>query len=162
VSESLAQPAPAMKLKRWRKGPARVPAVFARRLKPAEVRAITRPTALDRRFRPIDRYLRRWAVSQGSDIPLTPEEADGLPESKLSPLPPDEAIVADQIILDSMPDVQCLVFAWYRSSKPREVIARALNVTERAVYYEHKLALAYLLGRFTQAGIHIAVWEPDA
>ena len=151
-----------MTRKRWiKQRPAHLPVVHHPTLTPKEIERVTRPTALDRRFRPVDWHLKRWAVSQGSGLPIDAVSADSLPAARPPPLSDHEAVVTDQVILHSTPDIRRLVFAWYRSPKPKEVIAQELDVSERAVYYEHKLALAYLLGRLTQAGIHIPLWRTD-
>jgi hypothetical protein len=151
-----------MRRRFWQRPRKDIPPVFTgQQLTPGAVRAITRETALDRRFRGVDRFLLRWAVGQGSGFP--PADGDDLPpESRPSPLPEIEAIAVDQIILHSPPWFQDFVHGWYRSPKPREIIAKELAISERSVYLERKIVLAYFLGRFTEAGIPVPAWEPDS
>jgi len=139
----------------------RIPTVYPFRLSPAALRLLARDKALDPRFRPIDRYLWRWSVGQGTGLPLPAEDADALPESKPTPLAPDEAIVVDLAILHSPAWARDFVFAWFRSDKTVEEIAERLMCRARAVWDERKLVLAYYLGRFTELGIKIPTWEAD-
>lgn len=149
-------------MKRRRKNKPAVPqVVLLRALPAAQIKAITRHNTLDRRFRPTARYLERWAVGQGSGLVMSPEDADGLPESRATPLPLDESVVADLTILHSPPDFRRMVFMWFRSPKPPEVIAQELGISRAAVYVELKVVLAYFLGRFHEAGLSIPTWETD-
>lgn len=93
---------------------------------------------------------------------MDPDDADGLPESRPPPLPYDESIVTDFIVLHSPVWARDFVFMWFRSDKTVEQIAERLQVRARAVYDERKLALAYYLGRLTEAGIRIPTWEPES
>lgn len=138
----------------------RVPAPSKPPLTPQELRLLARETALDPRFRAIDRYLWRWGVGQGSGLPLQPDDADRLPESKPPPLPDIESTVVDLIILHSPTWARDFVFMWFRSASSIDEIAHRLQCRERAVYDERKLVLAYFLGRVTEAGIRIPTWEP--
>lgn len=141
-----------------------VPVVIPHRaLTAAVVKAITRHNTLDRRFRPMSRYLERWSVGQGSGLPISDEEADALPRlsTRPTPLSDDESTVADLTILHSPEWFRRFVFMWYRSPMPVEEIAKALDIRVRAVHEEHRIVLAYFLGRFTEAGIRIDTWEPD-
>lgn len=157
----LAQSAVLVKLKRWRKGPARVPPVFVRPLTPDRIAEITRHNTLDRRLRPIARHLERWAISQGSGLPLSAEEGDSLPDTKLTPLSDDEAVITDATILYSPEPMKRFVCAWFRSAKPTTVIAEEFGLSRTALYVELKMVLAYYLGRLHEAGLQIPVWETD-
>ncbi len=137
----------------------RVPTVFVRTLSPASIRMLSRDRALDPRFRPVDRYLWRWSVGQGTGLPPDAEAADKLPESRPTPLAPDEAVLVDQIIIRSPSWASRFVFMWFRSERTVEQIAASLACRARAVYDERRLVLAYYLGRFTEIGISIPSWE---
>lgn len=137
----------------------RAPEVPVRALTPSELRMLARDTALDPRFRAIDRYLWRWAVGQGSGLPLSAHDADTLPESKPPPLPADDSITIDIIVLHAPDWARAFVFMWFRSDKTVEQMAQRLKCRVRAVYDERKLVLAYFLGRLTEAGIRIPTWE---
>lgn len=126
------------------------------------IRLLTREKALDPRFRPVDRYLWRWSIGQGSGLPMDPDDADGLPESRPPPLSGDESVITDAIVLRSPVWARDFVFMWFRSDKTVEEIAQRLQVRARAVYDERKLTLAYYLGRLTEAGIMIPTWEPES
>lgn len=139
----------------------RIPVVRPRRLSADEVKVITRRNALDRRFRGTDRFLQRWAVGQGSDLPLAPEDADKLPPSRPPPLGHSDAILADIAILDSPEWAKSFVFGWYRSDRSPEQIAAELDLDRREIYREWRLVLAYFLGRFTEIGFKIPQWESD-
>jgi hypothetical protein len=117
------------------------------------IQRLAREHALDPRLAPTDRHMQRWAGSQGSGLPVDPDDADGLPRTRLPILPPDEAVITDQIVLGSPSMWQRFIFAWYRSPKPKEVIAEELGMRVQAVYDERRLVLAYMLGRLTEAGI---------
>lgn len=151
----------AMKLKRWRKGRARLPPVFVRPLTPSRIADITRHNTLDRRLRPIARHLERWAISQGSGLPLSAEESDSLPEAKLTPLSDEEAVITDATILYSPESMKRFVFAWFRSQKPSTMIAEEFGLSHTGLYVELKMVLAYYLGRLHEAGLQIPVWETD-
>jgi hypothetical protein len=122
----------------------------------AVIRLMARANALDPRLLPTERHLQRWAVSQGSGLPLPSELADILPRTKLPPLPDDQAVVTDQAILHSPRYWQRFVHSWYRSPKPAEVIAGELGLSRASVYDERRLVLAYFFGRLTEAGIPLA------
>lgn len=134
---------------------------FIATLTPVQIRTLNRDTALDPRFRGIDRFLWRWSVGQGSDMPLDPADADKLPISKPTPLSPDVAIVVDQAILCSADWARRFVFMWFRSDWSTEQIAEELRMRVRAVYDERKIVFSYYLGRFHEIGIRIPSWEPD-
>lgn len=140
----------------------RVASVRVPALTPNALRMLTRDRALDPRFRAVDRYLWRWSVGQGAGLPLDAEDAECLPESRPTPLARDESTVVDQTILASPGWARDFVFMWFRSPATLDEIAQRLQVRSRAVWDERKLVLAYYLGRFTELGIHIASWEPDA
>ncbi len=59
---------------------------------------------------------------------LDPEVADRLPRVRVPPLSDDIAVVTDQIVLRSPEYWKRLMFSWYRSPKPKEVIAAELEV----------------------------------
>lgn len=139
----------------------RVGGVHLRKLTGAQMRVLTRDTALDPRFRWIDRYLWRWSVGQGSGLPLDADDADQLPSSKPTPLSEDESIAIDLAILHSPDWARRFVFMWFRSDRTTEQIAQELQIRVRAVYEERKLVLSYYLGRFTELGISIPAWEPE-
>lgn len=139
----------------------RVGNVHLRKLTGAQMRVLTRDTALDPRFRWIDRYLWRWSVGQGSGLPMDADTADRLPSSKPTPLPEEEAIAIDMAILNSPDWARRFVFMWFRSDRTTEEIALELSCRVRAIYDERKLVLAYYLGRFTELGISIPAWEPE-
>jgi hypothetical protein len=123
------------------------------------IRHITRSHALDPRLEPTDRHLHRWAASQGSGLPLDPDLADILPRVRVPPLSDDIAVVTDQIVLHSPEYWKRFVFKWYRSPKPKEVIAQELGMRVQAVYDERRLALAYMFGRLTEAGVAIPSYQ---
>lgn len=150
----------------WKRNhrPGAVPEVIPQRSLTAEaVKSITRHNTLDRRFRGMSRYLERWSVGQGSGLPISDEAADALPRLTTRPtaLPDDESTVADLTILHSPDWFRRFVFMWYRSPMPVEAIAKELDIRVRAVHEEHRIVLAYFLGRFTEAGVRIDTWEPD-
>lgn len=122
---------------------------------PEAIRRITRQNSLDVRFVPTDRHMQRWAQSQGADLPLDAELGDAIPKVKLPPLPDDQAVITDQIVLDAPEYWRDLIFSWYRSPKPTDVIATELGCKKTQIYFEWKLVLAYLLGRLTEAGVRL-------
>lgn len=125
----------------------------------AVLRHVRRQNALDPRLEPTDRHMQRWAVSQGSALPLDPALADILPRLKVPPLPDDQAVVTDQVVLRSPEHWKRFVFKWYRSPKPKEVIARELGLRTQTVDVERLIVLAYLHGCLTTAGIAIAAYQ---
>jgi hypothetical protein len=125
------------------------------------IQRIAREYALDPRLAPTDRHMHRWAGSQGSGLPVDPALADGLPRTRLPPLSDDVAIITDQIVLHSPPYWQRFVFKWYRSPKPREVIAAELGVPVLSIGAEHQVLLAYLMGRLTGAGVVLPKLQKD-
>ncbi|HEY1900719.1 MAG TPA: hypothetical protein VGG49_13105 [Steroidobacteraceae bacterium] len=137
------------------------PAPFIKRLNPAQIKALGRETALDPRFRGIDRFLWRWSVGQGTTLPIDAEEAEGLPLSRPTPLQPDVAIVVDQAIQRSAEWARRFVFLWFRSDRSTQEIAVLMRIRLRAVYDERKIVFSYYLGRFHEIGIRIPSWEPD-
>ena len=140
----------------------RVPTIYPDPDKPltvSQLRMLTRDTALDPRFRAVDRYLWRWAVGQGSGLGLDAEATDVLRQSRPPPLPEPEAITVDMIVLGAPPWARTFVFTWFRSDKSVEQIAERLHCRPRAVYDERKLVLAYFLGQLAAAGIRIPTWE---
>lgn len=117
------------------------------------IRLIARQALVDARLLPTDRHMQRWAVSQGLGLPVGPEFAEALTRTRLSALPDDEAIVTDQIVLRAPYSWRHFVFSWYRSPKPRELIAVELHIPVSAIGAEHQLVLAYLCGCLVGAGI---------
>lgn len=75
-----------------------------------------------------DRILQRWAVSIGSGLPS--DEWDDRPVAKPPRLDDETAIIVDQCVLHSPPRTRSLVTAWYRTPKPREVIAHGLGMNQ--------------------------------
>lgn len=140
----------------------RIPSIYVRKISPAAVKMITRDKALDPRLRAVDYYLQRWSVGQGTGLPMDAEIADGLPPSRPTPLPPEEAIVVDLTILKSPNWYRRFAFMWYRSDKSASQIAVVLKMRLQAVYEERKLVLAYYQGRLNAVGIEFPVWETDA
>jgi len=130
-----------------------------RMLPPAAVRALYRDTALDPRLRGVDRYLWRWSVSQGYDLPITAEEAESLPLSRPTPLAEDEAVLVDQAVIRSPTWASQFVFMWFRSNRTTAQMAKQRACPVRAIYDERRIVLAYYLGRFTEIGITIPAWE---
>lgn len=122
----------------------------------AQLRLLARDTALDPRFRAVDRYLWRWAVSQGSGLPCFD---DIVHAAKPPPLPAPEAILCDDMIRESPVWARDFVVMWFRSDCSTEQIAERLQIRLRGVWEERKLVLAYYLGRLAQAGIRIPTWE---
>jgi hypothetical protein len=130
--------------------------IFHETITPADViRRISRQNALDPRLAPTDIHMQRWAVSGGSGLPLEQAEAELLPRSVFSPLPDDQAIVTDKIVLAAPDHWRSFIHDWYRSPKPTNLIAESMGLRRRAVYEERRIVLAYLLGRLTGAGIRI-------
>lgn len=139
----------------------RVPQVAIVAMPLSQLRMLTREKALDPRFRPVDRYLWRWSVGQGSGLPLAAEAAEALPESRPTPLAPDEAVVVDMAILHSAAWAREFVFMWFRSPLTIEEIAKRLEIRARAVYEVRREAMAYYLGLLHGLGIRVPSWEPD-
>jgi len=124
------------------------------------IRRITRQNALDPRLMPTDRHMQRWAVGQGTGLPNT--ERALMPSSTLTPLPTAEAIVTDQVVLNSPGYWRRFVVLWYRSDCSVDQMAGELRCARQRLYEERRIVLAYLLGRLTAAGIHIATFEAGA
>lgn len=138
----------------------RVPTVYPdpeRALTPSELRMLARDTALDPRFRAVDRYLWRWAVGHGSGLP--PEDPDVLRQARPSPLPSADSLRVDDMLDDSADWARLFVVWWFRSDASVPQIAERLGCRTRAVYDERKIVLAYFLGRLAEAGIRIPTWE---
>lgn len=124
----------------------------------ATLKLLLRQNALDPRLMPTDRHLQRWAVGQGTGL-SNPDAADGPPKAHLDPLPQDQSIVTDQVIIHSPTNFRRFVHDWYRSSMSVEQIAERLGMTRQTVYLERRIVLAYYLGRLSEAGISIATFE---
>ncbi|HEX5461908.1 MAG TPA: hypothetical protein VFX20_18230 [Steroidobacteraceae bacterium] len=140
----------------------RVPEVKRTAPIPANVlRMLARERALDPRFRPVDRYLWRWSVGQGTGLPPDDEAADMLPESRPTALAPDEAIVVDMAIIHSAPWARDFLFMWFRSPLSIEEIGERLKIRARGVYEVRREAMAYYLGLLHGIGISIPTWEPE-
>lgn len=105
--------------------------------------------------------MQRWAASQGVGLPVDPRLADALPRTRLPPLPDDVAIITDQIVLHSPTYFQRFTFKWYRSPKPRELIAEELGLPVIAIPLEHHVVLAYFMGRLVGAGIVLPKLQKD-
>jgi hypothetical protein len=130
------------------------------KLTAAQLRALSRHNALDRRFRGMHRLLERWSIGQGSGLPLGSGTFSN-PTTRPTPLSPDESVVADLAVLHSPDWVRRFIFVWFRSDKSPEQIGEELDLSRREVYYELKLVLAYCLGRFTELGFKVPEWETD-
>lgn len=126
----------------------------------AAIRLITRQNAVDPRLMPTDRHMQRWAVGTGTGLP-NPDRAL-MPRSMLTPLPPPEAIITDQIVLKSPLYWRRFTFLWYRSDCSVDQLGDELGMSRDKVYIERRICLSYLLGRLTGAGLHIATFEPWA
>ncbi len=135
----------------------RVPEVPPHPLSPSQLRMLARDTALDPRFRAVDRYLWRWALGHGTGLP--PENPDILREARPTPLPAEDIIRVDQLLDESPTWVRDFVVWWFRSDATVEEIAERLGCRARAVYDERKLVLSNIHGRLAEAGIRIPTWE---
>jgi hypothetical protein len=125
-------------------------------LTPAQLRLLARDTALDPRFRAVDRYLWRWAVSHGSGLPCFD---DIVHEAKPPPLPDDEAVLLDELIRNSPSWMRNFVVMWFRSDCSIHQIAERLQIRLRGVYEQRLVALARVDGLLQGAGIRIPTWE---
>lgn len=148
--------------------------VFISPLPASKLQALTRQNSLDRRFRPTARWLERWSAGQGSGMKLTDKEMERLAERGAqdeearearrvlaTPLPDLDAITSDLVIQRSPSWIETFARLWYCTDLSVEVIAKELGMDTREIYREHKVVLAYLLGRFTEAGLPIPEWETD-
>lgn len=139
----------------------RVQTLARRKLTAAQFKTLSRHNTLDRRFRGINRLLERWAVGQGSDLPMSADDADKLPPSRPTPLSTDQSVVADLAILHSPDWARRFVFMWFRSDKSPEQMAEELDIDRAQVYRELRIVLSYYLGRFTELGFDVPTWEPE-
>lgn len=121
------------------------------------IRRITRQNALDPLLLPTDRHMQRWARGQGTGLPN--EDRALYPTSNLTPLPAVEAILTDQVVLTSPARFRHFAGLWYRSDCSTDQLCERLGMGRDKVFAERRLTLAYLLGRFTGAGIRIASFE---
>jgi hypothetical protein len=134
----------------------------------AEVRAVTRkvnrlvaqavrlemardglPPALagtDPYLMPVDRILKRWAVSIGNGMPS--DTWDDRHECSVPPLDDPTAVIVDQVIMHSPNRIRWLVRRWYKSPDSSTTIAEFLRVSRSGLYLEWRAALGYLRGRF--------------
>lgn len=117
----------------------------------ARLEALGRGRRLDPELVPVDRLLRRWAVSIGDGLPS--EEWQDNPKARVPPLDDTTAILVDRIVLAAPGRTRRMVKLWYKSNQPREVIAGIIGVARSAVYVEHKAALWYVRGACRGAGI---------
>lgn len=136
-----------------------------RRLRPEQLRAITRHGATDPRLRPVDRCFERWAVTHG-DGPLLPMLAEsqlgGRTTLRVLPLPDRDSLVVDRAVKSAPDWAQTFVRLWYRSDATVTEIANFLHIKRRqGVYEERQLVLGYYLGRLTQMGLEFPSWEPS-
>lgn len=106
--------------------------------------------ALPRELITTDRVLQRWAVGSGSGLPS--DDWDDTPRAKPPPLPDDVAITVDQCIEQAPERTQKLIHLWYRTPKPREVIALEIGISKRNVYRVRNIYLAFMRGRFEGSG----------
>lgn len=119
----------------------------------AAIRAMLRQNAIDPWLQPIDRHMQRWAESQGAGLP-NPDRALML-RSKLPPLPAEEAIATDQVVLSTPRPWRIIVKLWYRSDCSVQQICEDLGIGRSVLYCERKVALAYLAGRMVGVGIRL-------
>jgi hypothetical protein len=118
----------------------------AQRTTAVVIHEILRRHRMDPRLSPVDRWMRRWAASQGSGLPC--EVSEEIRRSRLPPLNDDVAIETDKIV-HALPFFwPRFVNWWYRSEKPPEVIGASFGLKRTAVYQEHRVVLGYLLGQF--------------
>lgn len=134
------------------------------RLKPEQLRAITRHGATDPRLRPVDRCFERWAVTHG-DAPIFPTLAEssfaGRTTLRVPPLDDRDSLVVDRAVKSAPDWAQSFVRLWYRSDCTVQEMADFLHIKRRqAVYEERQLVLAYYLGRFSQMGLELPSWDP--
>lgn len=121
------------------------------------VKSLTRQNAFDPRLQPVDHHLQRWAQSQGSGLPAEPEDVDHLASRfKFSPLPDEDAVLTDIIILSIPDDWRRLIVMWYRSNLTVAVIEQKMGMKRTRLYKEIGLILAYLLGRLPEAGVKLS------
>lgn len=148
--------------------------VFVSPMPANKLAALTRQNSLDRRVRPTARWLERWAAGQGSGLKLTEKQLERLAERGAedeearearkvlaTPLGDMDAITTDLVVQRSPSWAETFVRLWYRTDLSAEAIAAELDISVRAVYHEHKVVLAYYLGRLTEAGLPIPEWETD-
>ncbi len=95
----------------------------------------------------------RWAAGQGSGLP--PVEWEGDLRACYPMLDDDTNIKVDRIIQHELkPAHRNLVVMWYRTSNPREVIAKHIGLSGKSsLYPEWRAVLFYLRGRFQGVGI---------
>jgi hypothetical protein len=110
---------------------------------------------LEPRLVPTHRKFQRWAVGQGSDeVLLSWDEVPA--ESRPPPLPRDEAIAWDQLVLRGDVAAKDFMTRWYL--RPREAVvalARDMDVARTAVYTYWKGYLWYYRGRAQGQGIDV-------
>jgi hypothetical protein len=121
------------------------------------IRRITRQNALDARLAPTDRHMQRWAVGEGSGLPDF--ERALFPQSNLTPLAPDVAIVTDQIVLTAPAHWRRFTVIWYRSDCSTDQLAEDLGMGRDKLFIERRIVLAYLLGCLTSAGVGLSTFD---
>lgn len=131
--------------------------VFVRQLKPDVIRRLTAHNALDPRFQPTNMHMLRWAIGQGSGLPVLARTRDQVRSATLPPLSDDEAALTDLIVQRSRLWVKRFVFLWYRTDDSVEEIAEFLSLSRSGVYETWRLALAHLDGRLIENGIAVTV-----
>jgi hypothetical protein len=163
------------KLRKLRRAGRREPQpVYVSPVPASKLAPLIRQNSLDRRVRPTARWLERWAAGQGSGLPMSESELVELAEqgmdmdeprvarrSLATPLSDSDAVLTDLVLQRSPEWASRFVKLWYRTSTSVEQIAQELGLDVREVYREHKVVLAYYLGRLTEAGLPIAEWETD-
>ena len=142
----------------------RVPEIPVRKLTPEELRVITRPGATDPRLRAVDRYLERWAVTRGKNLPGAAQvRLLSGSSSACEPLHDREWLLVDGAVMNSPPWASRFVALWYRTEASAAQIAEILAIRRRqAVYEERSLVLAYFRGRLEQMGFHLPTFGDGA
>ena len=142
----------------------RVPEIPVRKLSPEELRVITRPGATDPRLRAVDRYLERWAITRGKNLPKAAQVRLLSGSSTLcEPLRDREWLLLDGAVMNAPPWASRFVALWYRTEASAAQIAEILAIRRRqAVYEERSLVLAYFRGRLEQMGFHLPTFQTEA
>ena len=142
----------------------RVPEVPVRKLTAEELHVLTRPGATDPRLRAVDRYLERWAVTRGKNLPGAAQvRLLSGSSSPCEPLHDREWLLVDSAVMSAPPWASRFVALWYRTESTAAQIAEILAIRRRqAVYEERSLVLAYFRGRLEQMGLHLPTFEAEA
>ncbi len=135
----------------------RVVPVHVRALTPEELHVITRPGATDPRLRAVDRYLERWAITRGKNLPgAAVVRLTSGSSTPCEPLHDRQWLLVDSAVMSAPPWAARFVALWYRTESTAAQIAEILAIKRRqAVYEERSLVLAYFRGRLEQMGFHL-------